>query len=111
MSKCNCSLGPLEKEILEIVWETDCPSVRCVLIEINKSKPSKDKLAYTTVMTILKRLVKKGILIRKKEGRGFRYQAKQTKSEFFQELAQYTIKYLKENYGQLAIKALKKELV
>lgn len=109
-NKCNCNLGPLEQEVLEIVWTKDCPSVRCVLTELNQKRSKKDKLAYTTIMTILKRLVKKGILIRKKESRSFRYEAKQSKQNFLKEVARQTIDDLKKQFGDLAVQTLKKEL-
>ena len=40
------------------------------------------KLAYTTVMTTLDRLYKKGFLSRRREGRAFRYFARTTREAF-----------------------------
>ncbi len=106
----SCCLGPLEREILEISWEKDCPSVKCVLVELNKSRKKTDKLAYTTVMTIMKRLVKKKILVRKKDGRCYRYETKETKEEFVRRVSSCTIQSLKSKFGDVAIEALRKEL-
>ena len=67
-------LGPLEAEVMEILWAADEPmTVRQLLERINKRR--KPPLAYTTVMTIMSRLVEKEILSRTKQGRGYVYQA------------------------------------
>ena len=40
--------------------------------------------AYTTLMTTLDRLYRKGLLVRRKEGRAFIYEARVTREEFEQ---------------------------
>jgi len=66
-------LGPLEAEVLRALWAAKRPmSVRGVLERINQKRA--DKLAYTTVMTVMNRLGEKDILRRHKEGRGFAYE-------------------------------------
>jgi predicted transcriptional regulator len=62
-------LGPLERRILAEVWSRKSLTVR-ELVEDGKIR-----LAYTTVMTTLDRLFKKGLLDRAEEGRAFRYSA------------------------------------
>ncbi len=67
-------LGPLESEIMELVWAAPGPvSVREIEGSLNKGRP--DQLAYTTVMTVMSRLAEKGVLTRVREGRGYRYEA------------------------------------
>lgn len=64
-------LGPLERKILERVWSSKSKSLTVrELVEDGKIP-----LAYTTVMTTLDRLFKKGLLDRVEEGRAFRYSA------------------------------------
>lgn len=66
-------LGPLEAEVMRALWAAKRPlSVRGVLERINQKRDQ--KLAYTTVMTIMTRLVEKDILRRHKEGRGYAYE-------------------------------------
>jgi predicted transcriptional regulator len=60
-------LGSLEREVLTLVCETGGGTVRDISNCLSRA------LAYTTVMTTLDRLYKKDLLIRQKEGRGFRY--------------------------------------
>lgn len=62
------ALGPLELEVMEVVWaNAGDSSVREVVEKIER------KLAYTTVMTTLDRLFKKGMLSRHKSERAFLY--------------------------------------
>jgi predicted transcriptional regulator len=67
-------LGPLETEIMQLVWDASGPvSVRKIVDRLNERR--RDKLAYTTVMTVMSRLAEKGVLTRVREGRGYRYEA------------------------------------
>jgi predicted transcriptional regulator len=61
-------LGPLEQRVLELLWQR-----RAALTVRETREALADGLAYTTVMTTLDRLYKKGLLERVREGRGFRY--------------------------------------
>ncbi|GAA4053861.1 BlaI/MecI/CopY family transcriptional regulator [Nonomuraea soli] len=67
-------LGPLEAEIMRVLWAADgALTVRQVLGALNSGR--EPTLAYTTVMTVMSRLADKGILSREPLGRGFAYQA------------------------------------
>ena len=61
------NLGPLESDVLQVLWSKGESSVRDVLEQLDRP------LAYTTVMTTLDRLFKKGLLDRYKAERSFRY--------------------------------------
>jgi predicted transcriptional regulator len=60
-------LGPLEIRVMEVLWAAGESSVRDVVDKLDR------KLAYTTVMTTLDRLFKKGLLARQKTDRAFLY--------------------------------------
>jgi predicted transcriptional regulator len=60
---------PLELECLKALWEIGEGNVRAVQSQIEPRR----KLAYTTVMTLLDRLAKKGAVVRRKDGRAFLY--------------------------------------
>ena len=51
-------------------------------------------LAYTTLMTTLDRLFKKGLLTRKEEGRAFRYAPRFSREELHQEAAGHAFRQL-----------------
>ena len=63
------ALGELEAKVMRVVWSLDRATVPDVRKAILWPKP----LAYTTVMTVLSRLVEKGFLGREKEGRFYVY--------------------------------------
>jgi predicted transcriptional regulator len=69
------NLGPLERQLLEALWARGSATVREIVDD--------DKItqAYTTVMTTLDRLYKKGLLTRVSEGRAFRYSPRQTPAD------------------------------
>lgn len=66
------SLGPLETEVLEIVWKLKTVTVKSVHDRI-LSDPDRE-LAYTSVTTVLRRLTAKGWLKCTKKGRAFSWQ-------------------------------------
>lgn len=61
------SLGELEKAVMERMWDGGECAVRDLHAEYN------GKLAYTTLMTTVDRLHKKGLLDRRKDGKAFIY--------------------------------------
>ncbi|BDC52055.1 hypothetical protein F183_A43700 [Bryobacterales bacterium F-183] len=69
--------GPLELKCLQAIWKLGEANVKDVRDILTKDR----KLAYTTVMTTLDRLEKKGTLKRHKSGKAFVYQAAMTEDE------------------------------
>ncbi len=63
-------LGPLEMQVMGLVEPEESRSVNW--IQARLAAQGRD-LAYTTVMTVVSRLHKKGVLTRHKEGRQFVY--------------------------------------
>jgi predicted transcriptional regulator len=70
------ALGALELELMELLWSRGESSVREVVRQL--SRP----LAYTTVMTTLDRLFKKGLLDRHKSDRAFLYSPHLSRQEW-----------------------------
>ena len=60
---------PLELECLKVLWTLGEGNVKDVRQALTGSRP----LAYTTVMTVLDRLTRKGGVARRKVGRAFVY--------------------------------------
>ena len=69
-------LGPLEIDVMEMMWKLGPSNVRDVVERLER------KLAYTTIMTTLDRLYKKGLLERELTDRAFVYQAKVSREEW-----------------------------
>jgi predicted transcriptional regulator len=81
-------LGPLEQRMLDGLWARGSATVR-ELIEHGCQD-----LAYTTVMTTLDRLFKKGLLARTEEGRAFRYAPRFSREEMHREAAGHAFREL-----------------
>jgi predicted transcriptional regulator len=60
---------PLELECLKALWEMGEGNVKDVRVALTRNR----NLAYTTVMTVLERLARKGGVTRRKVGRSFVY--------------------------------------
>lgn len=59
---------------MAVIWQADAPiSVRLVLDALNDQRDA--QLAYTTVMTVMNRLVTKNVLTRDGERRRYLYEA------------------------------------
>ena len=74
-------LGPLEIAVMEIVWAGGESTVHDVMPKLDRP------LAYTTVMTTLDRLYKKGLLDRRKSDRAFVYAPRFSRAEWEQRRA------------------------
>jgi predicted transcriptional regulator len=68
-------LGSLEKRVMRILWQGGEWSVRSM------HEAFSDDLAYTTLMTTMDRLFRKGLLTRRKEGKAFLYSTVVTPNE------------------------------
>ena len=75
-------LGALEREVMRLMWLCGEASVREVHQALDETR------AYTTVMTTLDRLYKKGLLARRKSSRAFLYSPRVTSEEFEQGVAE-----------------------
>ncbi|MGH3328533.1 MAG: BlaI/MecI/CopY family transcriptional regulator [Streptomycetales bacterium] len=70
--------GELEAVIMDRVWSrTQTVSVREVLEDLLRER----RLAYTTVMSVMDNLHRKGALARERDGRAYRYWAVRTREE------------------------------
>ena len=82
------ALGKLEREVMNITWRRGEISVRDVF------QAFEERVAYTTLMTTLHRLYRKGMLDRRKSGRAFLYSPRVTPLEFEQGIAKDVIEGL-----------------
>ena len=81
-------LGPLEQRTLDALWAKGSATVRELIEYVYQD------LAYTTVMTTLDRMFKKGLLTRSEEGRAFRYAPRFSREELHQEAAGHALRQL-----------------
>lgn len=78
--KRRAALGYLENSVMEILWSKGEANVRDVAEKLERP------LAYTTVMTTLDRLYKKGLLERRKHERAFVYSPRMSRQQWEREL-------------------------
>ena len=98
--KLESVLGPLEAHVMETIWEMRRPvSVREVYEKLRRER----KIAYTTVMSTMDALFKKGLLDRKiTRGRGgllYVYWPRLSKEEVERSVVKHVIDSLLRNFG------------
>jgi predicted transcriptional regulator len=70
-------LGELERAVMDVLWARGTPADPgdgATVREVTEALADRD-LAYTTVMTVLDRLAGKGMVVRQRDGRAWRYQS------------------------------------
>ena len=76
------SLGELERAVMEVLWDRGTPAA---VRDVARALSERD-LAYTTVMTVLDRLAKKGFVRRQRDGRAWRYEPENTREGYVAQL-------------------------
>jgi predicted transcriptional regulator len=71
-------LGDLQAEIMAVVWKLEQATVD----EVRTQQPARRRSAYTTLQTVMNRLVDRGLLKRQRRGRAFVYSAQYDESEY-----------------------------
>ena len=94
-------LHELEAEVMEELWSKGEAPVRAVMNALNKR--SRKQRAYTTYMTIMARLHKKGVLDRRREGKTHFYAPKLGRDEFMASRARAQVEGLVAEYGDVAL--------
>ena len=96
-------LHELEAEVMQGVWSSDQEevTVRKVMDALNKRK--KHPRAYTTYMTIMRRLDTKGLLTRRREGKTDIYRPVYTREQYADLRARAGVSQLVEEYGEVAL--------
>jgi len=90
-------LGPTEARLMDLAWRNGNLTVKKALFQLGDG----NKLAYTTVMTVLGNLSDKGLLKKEKQGRLFSYSPTVDKKRFIKERVQIIEKCLKSNFGKV----------
>jgi predicted transcriptional regulator len=94
-------LHELEAEVMEELWKSGEAPVRAVMDALNKGTGK--KRAYTTYMTIMARLHKKGMLIRRREGKTDFYAPSQDREQYMALRARAQVEDLVAQYGDVAL--------
>ena len=96
-------LHELEAEVMEGVWDAGQAevTVREIMDALNRHAGS--PRAYTTYMTIMRRLDTKGLLSRRRDGKTDIYRPIHSREEYADLRAQAGVDQLVEQYGEVAL--------
>lgn len=93
-------LGALEERLMELLWAAATPlCVRDVCERLDEA------LAYTTVMTTLDRLFKKGLLARERCGQAFVYRPAMSRDRYHQQVVAAAVRPLLQTAGEPVLAA------
>ncbi len=87
-------LGPTEARLMELAWTKPSLTVKSALFHLGPDTTP----AYTTVMTVLNRLVEKGLLLRTRDGRNFVYRAAIDRESFITGRIRQVLNCIKSNF-------------
>ena len=90
-------LGPTEARLMDLAWDKGQLTVKRAQYLLKDGKPT----AYTTIMTVLGNLARKGLLSRAKQGRSFVYRPSVDKAVFLKERLQTVTDCLQGNFRSL----------
>ena len=99
-------LGSLEMRILHTVWTHGRAAVRTVTAHLVADHP----VAYTTVMTVMNRLVEKGLLRRELVGKSYFYTATLTAEMLAARVSRQLLRSLQTELGEAAVAQFSAEL-
>ena len=99
-------MGELEQAVLECLWDLDAAADQgsrgASGREVHARLAGRD-LAYTTVMTVLDRLVAKDVVVREREGRAFRYSPRLGRAAMTAELMREALEVTGADRGQALV--------
>jgi predicted transcriptional regulator len=90
-------LGELERKVMEVLW-TDLGAP----VSVRHIEEHLPRYAYTTLLTVLTRLHRKGLVRRAKEGRAFLYAAMTSREEYTAELMREALEAVTDRSAVLA---------
>ena len=92
-------LGPLESEIMDVVWDQSEVTVRDVHEALTATRP----FAYTTVMTTLGRLAEKGLVERLEDQPAHRYRPLVSREQYARSTVRSVVDWLVDRFPDPAV--------
>lgn len=92
-------LGPLESEIMEVVWDAGEVTVR----DVHRVLQERRAVAYTTVMTTLSRLADKGFVARQESQPAHRYSAALSREQYAKSTVKSVVDWLVDHFPDPAV--------
>jgi predicted transcriptional regulator len=101
-------LHELEGAVMERIWSAGESSVRDVMEALNQALTA--ERAYTTYMTIMTRLQKKGLLLRRRKGKTDYYRPAHERDVYLAMQASAEVEDLVAEYGDLALTSFARQM-
>jgi len=95
----NRFFGPLEAKIMDVLWDGGDKTIKDVQRILDQEKATN----FNTVMTVMNRLVDKGFLDKRMEGRSSVYQPVQTRTEFLNTQSKDMTNELMDEFGDVVV--------
>ena len=89
--------GDLEATVMDLLWSADRPLLVREVLDLLPARP-----AYTTVMTVMDNLHRKGWLARSRDGRAWRYEPELTREAYTARLMREALAVSDDRAGVLA---------
>jgi predicted transcriptional regulator len=99
VSGLNRFFGPLEAKIMDVLWNDVEMTIKDVQQVLEREKLTN----FNTVMTVMNRLVDKGILQKKTEGRSFLYKPILSREEFLTTQSKEMTNELMDEFGNVVV--------
>ncbi|WP_342600064.1 BlaI/MecI/CopY family transcriptional regulator [Psychrobacillus sp. FSL H8-0483] len=98
-SGLNRFFGPLEAKIMDILWN----DVEMTIKDVQQVLDLEKVTNFNTVMTVMNRLVEKGILQKRVEGRSSLYKPVQSRAEFLSAQSKEMTNELMDEFGNVVV--------
>lgn len=95
----NRFFGPLEAKIMDVLWSQGPLSIKEVQMKLGENKV----MNFNTVMTVMNRLVDKGVLLKEMQGRTSIYAPVETREEFMNTQSKELTQELMDQFGSIAV--------
>lgn len=92
-------LGPLESEVMDVVWDFGEVTVR----DVHDALQAKHPIAYTTVMTTLGRLADKGLVRRVEDHPAHRYSVQVSREQYARSTVKSVVDWLVSHFPDPAV--------
>jgi len=92
-------LGPLEQDVMDVVWRLRDATVRDVHADLAAGR----EIAYTTVMTTMARLARKGLLLRDTADLAHRYRPVVSRDQYARGAVGDVLSWLLDRYPEPAV--------
>lgn len=102
------SLGELERAVMDVLWSL-ADAEEATVRDVHSRLVEERDVAYTTVMTVMDRLARKGMVEQRKEGRAYRYRPRASRAEMTADVLRGTLADLGEQEREPALVAFVEE--